>query len=299
MNKILIVEPPSNCWSTGYPVSKGETESSLNHTTVYAQENGITANPARLKKSFKELTQALTQSGWEVEIINFPNDLNDNKCLHHDGVFVRDVGFMFQNMWIKANFSARNRQVEADVYASIISTKYNKQVVTLPEGSFVEFGEVYYFETKKGSYYFGGLSRANRSGHEFVTNLIKPDHVVLLESEGYHLDTVFTPVLNSNNELVAVVLAKDMFSPESLHQLDRLGVEIISIDNSDTSDVNGLGNYAVNCLVSPGFLISGARFKTSGVEEKLKELGLKHLVVPLTDYNYAGGSAHCLTREIV
>jgi hypothetical protein len=54
---------------------------------------------------------------------------------------------MFKDKWIKANFSARNRQVEAEAYAEIINKKFQKEIINLPENKFIEFGEVYYLET--------------------------------------------------------------------------------------------------------------------------------------------------------
>lgn len=298
MKKIIITQPPSNCWAKGYPVCKGDHENSVNQTTVYAQKNGIVANQQRLAASFKKLKHQLKEVAYEVIELPFPEILDTEDCLHHDGVFVRDVGLMFQDKWIKANFSARNRQIEAETYGEIMGAKFDKKVTSLPEGAFLEFGEVYYFNTSNGSYYFGGVSRANKEGHDFVKTIINPDHYFLIESKGYHLDTVFTPVLNANNRLIAVIVAQDMLEKEGLKQLNDLNVEIITINNKDSSDEDGLGNYAVNCLVGEGFLISGSKFSTPEVESRLRKLGIKHYVVPLMDYNFAGGSVHCLTNEI-
>jgi len=297
LNKIIIIEPPQNCWAKGYPVSKGNNENSVNKTTIYAQKNNITPNQQRLRDSFKKLKETLEVAEYNVTVLPFPKEMDSDDCLYHDGVFIRDAGLMLQNKWIKANFSATNRQIEAETYAEIISTKFNKEVISLPKEAFLEFGEVYYMETTKGSYYFGGLSRANKKGHDFVRNLINPDHYYLIESKGYHLDTIFTPVLSINNELVAIIVAKDMLIKGDFEKLKKLNIEIIIIDNKDSSDENGLGNYAVNCLAGKGSLISGSKFSTPGVEEKLKQLHIKHHIVPLVDYNFSGGSVHCLTNE--
>jgi N-dimethylarginine dimethylaminohydrolase len=298
MNKIIITEPPSNCWAKGYPVSKGNNDSSINKTTIYAQKNKIIPDQRRLRASFNKLKETLKVAGCGVVALPFPKALDSNDCIHHDGVFVRDVGLMFQDKWIKSNFSAVNRQTEAEVYAEIIGDMFDKKVISLPKGAFLEFGEVYYLETLNGSYYFGGLSRANRKGHDFVKMLVNPDHYYLIESKGYHLDTIFTPVLSIDNELIAIIIAKNMLMNGSFEQFENLGVEIIVIDNKDSSDEDGLGNYAVNCLVGKGFLISGSKFSTPQVEERLNQLGIKHYIVPLVDYNYSGGSVHCLTNEI-
>jgi N-dimethylarginine dimethylaminohydrolase len=298
MNTVMIVNPPKNCWANGYPICKGNDRYSINKTTIYSQKNNIVANQNRLKKSFNKLKKTLKISGYNLNILPFPQKLDSNDCINHDGVFIRDVGLMFKNYWIKANFSAKNRQIESDVYSKIISKKYGKKIISLPDKSYLEFGEVYYLNTSDKTYYFGGLSRSNKKGHDFVKKIIKPDHYCLIKSRGYHLDTVFAPVLNKENKLIAIIVAKDMLKKESYNQLKKLGVKIININDKDSSGINGLGNYAVNCLVGRGVLISGSKFSTPNVEEKLKKLGIKHYIVSLTDYNYSGGSAHCLTNEV-
>jgi N-dimethylarginine dimethylaminohydrolase len=296
--KTIITKPPVNCWKEGYLVCKGTHKHSVNKTALYAQNKKILPNQLRLMSSFANLKETLKTAGFKVVMWDFPKELNTNNCLHHDGVFVRDVGLMFKDYWIKANFSATNRQFEAETYAKIINKRFNKQIISLPKTAFIEFGEVYYLETSNGSFYFGGLSRANKEGHDFVKNIIKPDHYYLIESKGYHLDTVFTPVVNTDNKLIAIIIAKEMLEQDSYDNLKNLDIEIVNVNNKDSSDEDGLGNYAINCLAGKGVLIGGSKFTTPLVEERLKKLGIKHYVVSLIDFNLSGGSVHCLTNEI-
>jgi N-dimethylarginine dimethylaminohydrolase len=296
--KILITNPPLNCWANGYIISEGSNQNSLNKTTKYAKENNIKADQERLKNSFLNLKKTLVSLNFDVTVLDFPKDLITSNGEYHDGVFVRDVGFMYKDYWIQANFNVSYRQKEAFSYSKVIKEKFNKKIITLPQDAFIEFGEVYYLETKNGSFYFGGLSRANKKGHDLVRDIVKPDNYILLSSKGYHLDTVFTPVLNSNNELVAVIVAHEMFDKKSLELLKKLNVEILYIDKKDSSSDDGLGNYSVNCLVSPGILVSGSRFSTPFIHEKLEKLNINFYTVSLPDYNFSGGSVHCLTNEL-
>lgn len=298
MNKIIIINPPEDCWEKGYPIHKGINDTSLNKTTQYAFENNILPDKKRLQASFKKFKETLILAGFEVVVLDFPEELNTKDSIHHDAVFIRDSGFMFEDMWIKANFSAVTRQAEAESYAKIIANKFNKRIVEMPSGAYCEFGEVIYLQTAKGSYYFGGLSRSNKEGHDFVKEIVKPDNYCLIKSRGYHLDTVFTPVLDKNNELVALIFAKNMLEDDSFENLKRLNIELIIVDNINSSDDDGLGNYAVNALISKGVMISGSSFTNPHVEKRLKELGVDFYVVSLTDFNFAGGSVHCLTNEI-
>jgi len=297
--EIIVIDLPEKCWPKGYPIHKGESDDSLNYATVYANENNILPNQKRLHKEHQKFKKLLASCGIKIHLLPFPDELDKDEEPHHDGIFIRDSGFMFKDSWIKANFSCKDRVVEADVFAKLMSKKFKKKVIELPENALLEFGEVFYFKTKQGSFYFGGVSRSNKQGHDFVRKIIQPDNFCLIKSEGYHLDTVFSPVLNKDNELCAFIVTKGMFEKKSLKKLKDFNVEIIFIDPIDSSgEGKELGNYAVNSLVLPGFLLSCSAFLTSGVEEKLAQLGVKHLISPLTDFRFAGGSYHCLTNEI-
>lgn len=305
MNDILIVDLPKEhgmvkgCWYDGYPVHKGHTKSSLNYATLYAQQQKIFPNQKRMINDFSNFKKILKKSGFHIVVFPFPKELNQIGNLHHDAVFVRDSGIMFKNFWIKANFSAKVRQAEAEIHTKNIVKRFHKKVIEMPKGAYIELGEVFYMETKNGSYYFGGLSRSNKKGHDFVRTIIKPDHYCLIKSDGYHLDTVFTPVLSKENELIAFVLAKNIINPKSISALKKFGLEIIYVDPIDSSGKGKeLGNYAVNALIGPGVMLNCSKFLTKGVEDKLKKMGIKRYVSKLTDFRFAGGSYHCLTNEI-
>lgn len=193
----------------------------------------------------------------------------------------------------------KDRIFEGEFHARLVESKLGKTVVTLPEGAFLEGGDVNYFETSQGGYYFGGLSRSNKQGHDFVREIIRPDHYILVESEGYHLDTVFTPVVTADNRLAAVIIAADGIKPDSMARIRSLGIQVIEVSAQDSSGAGEtLGGYAVNALIAPGIMINSSRFETPGVEDILQKLGIERYVAPLTSFKYAGGSVHCLTNEI-
>lgn len=299
MNKIFITNPPLNCWANGYPVRKGITDSSLNLTGLHTNKNNILPDQKRLRSSFEALKSTLTLVGYEVITLDFPNELDTDDGSMHDGVFVRDVGMMYKECWIKSNFSATERQPQAEAYAKLAAEHFGKKVINMPVGTYLEFGETYYIEASNGKYYFGGISRANREGHDFVKKILQPDHYLLIKSNGYHLDTVFSPVVSKNNELIALIVAKDMIDRTSFENLKKLNIELILINNQDSCDNDGLGNYAVNALTGNGFLIHGTKFVTPQVEDKLSKMGIELYVVPVEDYAYCGGSIHCMTNEII
>lgn len=301
---ILLGLPPvtsevKGMWHKGYPVHKGETESSVNFATLYAKKQGIIPDQDLLRREWLHFVDTLLLAGFHLHIIPFPEELNRPDSLYHDAVFIRDGGMIFRSIWIKGRFSVKDRILEGEFHAQCIANKLKKTVITLPKGAFLEGGDINYIETAKGSYYFGGLSRSNRQGHDFVREIIRPDNYVLVESEGYHLDTVFTPVISADNRLVAVIIASASIKAKSMTQIRELGVPVMEISAQDSSGAGDtLGDYSVNALIAPGVMVNCCRFSTPGVEETLKKLGIERFVAPLTSFKYAGGSVHCLTNEI-
>ena len=286
-------------WHKGYPVHQGETEASINFATLYANKKGIIPDQELLRREWLDFVGTLLQAGFHLNIIPFPAELNRPDSLYHDAVFIRDGGLIFRGIWIKSRFSVKDRIFEGEFHSRLIESKLGKTVVSLPEGAFLEGGDVNYFETAHGSYYFGGLSRSNKQGHDFVREIIRPDNYILVESEGYHLDTVFTPVVTADNRLAALIVAGEGIKPGSMERIRSLGIQVLEVSAQDSSGAGEtLGDYAVNALIAPGIMINSSRFETPGVEEALQKLGIERYVAPLTSFKYAGGSVHCLTNEI-
>ncbi|MEI6673338.1 MAG: hypothetical protein WCL02_08815 [bacterium] len=46
---------------------------------------------------------------------------------------------MFNDYRIKGHYSVSVRQKEADVYAPIMAEKFNKKIIELPQGAYLEF----------------------------------------------------------------------------------------------------------------------------------------------------------------
>jgi len=294
-----ITKEVKGMWYQGYPVHQGESESSINFATIYAQKKGIIPDQDQLRREWLDFVDTLLEAGFHLHIVPFPAELNQPHSLYHDAVFIRDSGVIFRGIWIKSRFSVKDRVYEGEFHTQLIESKLGKTVITLPEQAFLEGGDINYLETCQGSYYFGGLSRSNRLGHDFVRGIIRPDHYIMIESEGYHLDTVFTPVVSRDNCLVAVIVTADMLSQTALDALHALDVPVIEVSAMDSSGVDDeLGAYAVNALIAPGVMVNSSRFSTPGVEEQLQSLGIQRYVTPLSSFKYAGGSVHCLTNEL-
>jgi len=301
---ILLGLPPvthevKGMWYKGYPVHKGVTETSMNFATLYAKKNHIVPDQELLRREWLNFVDTLLLAGFQLRIIPFPEELNRPDSLYHDAIFVRDGGMIFRSIWIKGRFSVKARVLEGEFHTELISTKLKKTVITVPKDAFLEGGDINFLKTAHGSYYFGGLSRSNRKGHDFVRDIVQPDNYILVESDGYHLDTVFTPVVSSDNRLAAIIIASGSIKARSMDQIRSLGVPVLEVSAQDSSgEGETLGDYSVNALVAPGVMVNCSRFSTPGVEDKLRALGIERFVCPLTSFKYAGGSVHCLTNEI-
>lgn len=294
-----VTDQVKGMWHKGYPIHQGETETSINFATLYAHKRGIIPDQTLLRQEWLNFVDTLLTAGFHLHIVPFPDELNRPDSLYHDAIFIRDGGMIFRGIWIKSRFSVKDRIYEGEFHTKLIESKLGKTVVNLPEGALLEGGDINYLETSHGSYYFGGLSRSNRAGHDFVRSIIRPDHYILVESEGYHLDTVFTPVVNVDNIMEAVIVTANMLSEKSMRAIRSLGVKVMEVSAMDSSGVeNELGDYAVNALIAPGIMVNSSHFTTPGIEEQLAEMGIARYVTPLTSFRYAGGSVHCLTNEV-
>lgn len=294
-----VTEKVKGMWHNGYPLHQGESESSINFATQYANKHGIVPDQDLLRREWLDFVDTLLLAGFHLHIVPFPEELNRPDSLYHDAVFIRDSGLVFHGIWIKSRFSVKDRILEGEYHTRLIESKLGKTVVSLPEGAFLEGGDINYVETCQGSYYFGGLSRSNKAGHDFVREIIRPDNYILIESEGYHLDTVLTPVLTADNCLAAIIVTIDSLNEKSKMILKDLDIKIIEISPLDSSGVDDeLGDYAVNALIAPGVMVNSSKFSTPGVEEYLTSIGVQRYVTPLSSFRYAGGSVHCLTNEI-
>ncbi len=305
MPKLLLVDLPlphdtvQGAWYNGFPLHQGSTPESLNIATKYAQDNKIIPNQNEVQRDFTHFVDTLHTAGFTTEILPFPPELNTEDNLHHDAVFIRDAGIMTAKHWIKANFSVKDRIPEADSHAKTIMEMFHKTVVELPPEAKFEGGEAHLVKTADGSYYFGGISRANRAGHEFIHSIIQPDHFFIIESAGYHLDTVLSPILDSSNRLIALLVADYALAPKTKTILKTLPLEIIAVDPIDSAGTEEkLGTYAINGISAPGVLVNNGPFQTPGVEKRLAELNIKRFSSPLTWFRFAGGSCHCLVNEI-
>ena len=294
--KILISHlPKHNWWGHGTPIYKNNP----------AMKQGMVPNQELVEIEMYMMTQLFNRLPFEVVEINFPNflDKHNKEDRQHDFVFVRDLFVSNQNgRVIISKFSEKARQVESDIM-EIMLDSMGYETIRIPDtiNATAEGGEFYYCSGKK--ILFSGECRNNVKGAEWVAQEFNVNELVIIKSNVFHLDTIFTPVINKDNELAAMIACTALMEKDSIINLKsfakRLSVELVEVDPEDSiGTVDQLGEFAVNCCPLPGYLIGPTRFRSLKVNQLLKELNVMHITVPTTQFRLSGGAVHCLTNEL-
>tara|TARA_B100001769_G_C22108512_1_gene599203 strand:+ start:1261 stop:2148 length:888 start_codon:yes stop_codon:yes gene_type:complete len=294
--KILISHlPKHNWWGHGTPIYKNNP----------AMKQGMVPNQELVEIEMYMMTQLFNRLPFEVVEINFPNflDKHNKEDRQHDFVFVRDLFVSNQNgRVIISKFSEKARQVESDIM-EIMLDSMGYETIRIPDtiNATAEGGEFYYCSGKK--ILFSGVCRNNVKGAEWVAQEFNVNELVIIKSNVFHLDTIFTPVINKDNELAAMIACTALMEKDSIINLKsfakRLSVELVEVDPEDSiGTVDQLGEFAVNCCPLPGYLIGPTRFRSLKVNQLLKELDVMHITVPTTQFRLSGGAVHCLTNEL-
>jgi|TARA_B110000263_G_scaffold71321_1_gene62280 N-dimethylarginine dimethylaminohydrolase len=294
--KILISKlPKHNWWGHGTPIYKNNP----------AMKEGVVPNQELVEVEMFLMSKLFNKLPIEVIEIDFPYflDQQNTEQRQHDFVFVRDLFVSDQNgNVVISKFSEKARQVEADIMQVMLDSMGNK-TIRIPHDSTAtaEGGEFYY--CPGDGVLFSGACRNNVEGAEWVAREFNVNELVIMKSDAFHLDTLFTPVINKENELVAVIGCTQLMendSAENLRQFaKRKSIALVEVPPEDAiGSENELGEFAVNCEPLPGYLVGPSRFRSNKVAPLLKELGVMHITVPTTQFRLSGGGIHCLTNEL-
>ena len=127
--------------------------------------------------------------------------------------------------------------------------------------------------------------------------------LILIKTKAFHLDTVFTTIMDRHGKLCAVIVCKELISKESFDLLDQFSrsnnIDIINIPPIDSIGLfNKIGSLAVNNFSAPGLLISSSRFSEPSVAKYLSSKNIKMETSAVSQFQLSGGSIHCLTNEL-
>ncbi len=286
---ILISElPHSDWWGKGMPQYK--------NNWLMAQKN--IPRPEIVRDAHARLVRALTDVV-PLTIIPFPSEFDTPEKYIHDFVFVRDSFIFIGNRTIViSNYSERGRQEEAIFMRQYLGS-HDFRILRLSEDAHAEGGEFSILHYER--IMFAGLNRNNMDGVTQVARHAGIENVCIVKTRAFHLDTNFTVLLDGNGRCAAVLAVLDAIenASEVVQFCRNHHIPLIEIDVVDgMGDPENPGSLAANSLGIPGVLVGCAHFTTPGVEEKISALGINHIVVPLYDLKFTGGSVHCLTNEL-
>ena len=294
--KILISQLPKNkWWGHGTPIYKNNP----------AMKKGLVPDQELVEIEMHIMSKLFHLLPFELIEIDFPKYLDQAKSKerNHDFVFVRDLFISDQDSKIIiSSFSEKVRQIESDVMQKLLeSMKYTTYRIPNNIHAKAEGGEFYF--CKGSGLLFSGACRNNRRGAEWIAQEFNVKDLLIMKSDIFHLDTFFTPVISKGNKVVAVITCLSLMDRESQEELEKFSIKhnfkIIKIDLKDSIGTSTqLGDFSVNCEPLPGYLVGPARFRSKKVNSTLKELQVKHITIPTTQFRLSGGGVHCLTNEI-
>ena len=292
MKIILSKLPESGWWRSGVP----------KYNDNPAMKQGEIPNINLLVKERDYLIKTIKEEGHEIIELDFPKQL-DAKNPNHDFVFIRDPFISNQNgkvIILRAGETAR--RMENKVVKNLLK-QLQVSICEMPNksGWRADGGEFFYCANNK--VLFSGLKRNTLKGVDFVAKELNVNEIVLLKGEGFHLDTFFTPVLNKNGRIVALIVCEKILHPQSKKNLfnyaDENNIPIFNIPENDALGTKKqTGKFAVNALPLPGVLLRPAYFSNPIIDEKLNELGVKIKITPTSQFQLSGGSVHCVTNEL-
>jgi N-dimethylarginine dimethylaminohydrolase len=279
--------PKSHWWGKGTPAYENN----------WAMKKGIIPNQEKVVQEhtscFKTLALHTT-----LDVEQFPHHYDSPTLYKHDLIFVRDAFVSNQRgQVVISNFREKERQPEAEYMQEVLKKKGLKRLF-LPHSAYAEGGEFYY--SLKDDILFAGTSRNNKKGVLETARLLNIKTVCIIESDSFHLDTLFTIVLNKAGHIQAVIACLNLIHNKQYVKrfLRKHHIALLAIDPIDTIGYDGEGKISVNCLAVPGKLIGGSIFHTRGIEEQLAQMDITHIISPISQFLYSGGGVHCLTNEL-
>ena len=284
--------PRSGWWSKGIPKYKDNP----------AMVEGAIPNIDLLNKERKNLITSVVNTGHEVIELDFPIEL-DRGDPKHDFIFIRDPFISDQNgLVVILRAGEPQRRIENKIVKKCLEP-LGLKMMDMPEksGMRADGGEFYF--CKKNNVLFSGLQRNTIQGVHFVAEALNVSKLIILEGEGYHLDTFFTPVLDKNRNISALVACTSVMTIKSKKMLfqfaDDEDIPVFEIPPKDAIGTGKkVGSFAANALPLPGSLIRPNQFSDPSIDEKLMDMGIKVIINPTSQFQLSGGSVHCITNEL-
>ena len=265
-------------------------------------KDGNIPNQNLLFKERLNLLNTIKKNNIEVIELPFPKKLEDTK-FGHDYVFIRDTFISdLKGNVLLLKFAEKSREPESKIIADQLE-KLDFKLKELPDKKNIcaEGGEFYF--CPKDKILFSGINRNTTEGAEEVATFLNVDELIIIDTPSFHLDTVFSTILDHDGFLCAIIICQKLISESSFKKLEditnNLNIELIIVPEEDSIGSNDkLGSLAINSFSSPGLLISSSHYSSEFVKKKIHELNINIETCPVSQFQLSGGSVHCLTNEI-
>ncbi|RPH06870.1 MAG: hypothetical protein CBC06_000880 [bacterium TMED46] len=291
--KIVVSKlPNSGWWQNGIPKYHDNP----------AMVEGAIPNLNIVEKERQELMSSIRNSGHEVIEFDFPDDLDQGEP-KHDFIFIRDSFISDQNgTAVILRAGEPQRRLENKIVKTYLES-IGMDIIELPDqkGIRADGGEFYF--CAKDKVLFSGLQRNTRSGANHVAEALNVKEMIILKGEGYHLDTFFTPVLDVDGRITALIVCRSILSNGSKKRLyqfsDKKNIPVFVIPPDDAIGTGRMiGSFAANALPLPGVLIRPNHFTDPSIDEKLMDMGIDRIITSTSQFQLSGGSVHCMTNEL-
>lgn len=292
MKIVLSKLPKSGWWQSGIP----------KYDDNPAMIEGAIPDLDIVEKERQKLISAINSTGIEVVEFEFPDELDQNEP-KHDFIFIRDSFISDQNgTAVILRAGEPLRRAENKIVKTYLESM-GMDIIEIPDkkGIRADGGEFYFCAEDR--VLFSGLQRNTKKGADHVAVALNVKKMIILEGDGYHLDTFFTPVLKLNGKLAALIICTAILSKDSKKRLyqfaDEKNIPVFEIPANDAiGTINKIGTFAANALPLPGVLIRPNYFSDPSIDEKLMDMGINRIITPTSQFQLSGGSVHCITNEL-
>ena len=234
-------------------------------------------DPTLASKQWRQLYSIYTdQLDWNVELIEPVEHLPDM-------VFTANGALTYKGRVALPHFRQPDRQPETPLFeAWFKSAGYNELFV--PKYDFEGEGDALIWN----DILFAGFPwRTDKPAHAEVADFlqIKTISLQLVDPRFYHLDTALTIVSNDT-----VALYPKAFSEESLKKVHETVPHVIEATDEDAVA------YGLNAMSDGKSIVIPEN--THHLLSKYREMGLKVITCPITEFQKSGGGVKCLTLEL-
>ena len=244
-------------------------------------------NPVVARGQHRRLRRAMKELGAKLLQLPFVHGAHDSVFMK-DNALLRETELGPQAFLAMPKYEMRQKEILSRAEAL---EKIGFMIRKVSEANF-EGGDLVNFSRSTKAYLGHGF-RSEACAAQDVSDFLEKEVIPLelIDPFFYHLDTALAFTEDNEGRLTAFVYP-EAFSKDSLTQLKQDP----SIHRLVYVSRNEAMAFGLNWIELPKAIILGS--EVPGILESLEKIGKKAVVVPLDQFQLAGGSAACLTTQV-